>query len=134
MYDGDTCTVAMCVGGADDDCPRSFKVRLAGIDTPEMRGGSPEEKRAAVQCRDALRSMVLDRLVWLDVVPKADKYGRLLATLWAPQPDPECRSATPADGEPTPGPLWTNVNERMLSTPGTRAYDGGTKTGFVLAV
>ena len=76
VYDGDTCTVAGWIpGGA-----RKFKVRLNGIDTPEMRGGTKKEKDAAVKARDALSGRILGKIVTLEDVG-TDKYGRVLATV-----------------------------------------------------
>jgi len=81
VYDGDTVTIAAlpypikCLG-----TPVLFKVRLLGIDSPEMRGGSAKEKEAAIKARDKLHELIYGRIIKLHDV-KFDKYGRLLANL-----------------------------------------------------
>ena len=76
VYDGDTLTLAARHGKQGP--PFLFRVRLAGIDTPELRGGSPAEKEAAIAARDWLRERVLGKCVTLEEVG-LEKYGRLLA-------------------------------------------------------
>lgn len=71
VYDGDTITVLAREGGRGR--ARKFRVRLRGIDAPEMSEGAP-----AIASRDALRALVLDRPVnLLDI--GTEKYGRVLA-------------------------------------------------------
>ena len=61
--------------------PYLFRVRLAGVAAPEIRGAtSADEKRAAIAARDALRAAILGELVTLTVYG-LDKYGRLLASV-----------------------------------------------------
>lgn len=59
VYDGDTITVATPL-----DYTRApiyhFSVRLRGIDSPEIRGSSPEEKATAMVARDALAAKVFE--------------------------------------------------------------------------
>ena len=76
VYDGDTITVASRVASTG---PWLFKVRLVGIDAPEMRAKDAAEKAAATEARDALRGEILNTIVDLDVQPNLDKYGRILA-------------------------------------------------------
>ena len=68
-YDGDTCTTT-----------KGEKIRLACIDTPEMRG-----KRAdpipATAARDHLRGMVVGRSVRLRRIT-TDRYGRTVGELF----------------------------------------------------
>jgi micrococcal nuclease len=78
VYDGDTITVA--ARHRRRGPAYLFKVRLAGIDAPEMRGGSDLEKQAAIAARDWLRQMIEGRAVTLEKVT-TEKYGRLLATV-----------------------------------------------------
>ena len=68
-YDGDTC---LTTGGE--------RVRLACIDTPELRGrrADPVSARAA---RDHLRGMVVGRSVGLRRITK-DRYGRTVGELF----------------------------------------------------
>lgn len=76
VYDGDTATFVFAF-------PRKkyrFRVRLSGINCAEIRGGSAEEKAAAITARDALREKILGKEVLLEC-GNFDKYGRLLAKI-----------------------------------------------------
>lgn len=89
VYDGDTITViANPLGGPFN----KFKVRLAGIDLPEMKpkkADYPDEgkrqgiKQMAVGARDVLRGKILGKIVQLHCldVPQEHNYGRLLASV-----------------------------------------------------
>ena len=68
-YDGDTCTTST-----------GEKIRLACIDTPELRGkrAQPERAKAA---RDHLRAMVEGRSVGLRRIA-VDRYGRSVGELF----------------------------------------------------
>ena len=67
-YDGDTCTTNV-----------GEKIRLACIDTPELRGkrANPIPAKAA---RDHLRSLVVGRAVGIRRIT-TDRYGRTVAEL-----------------------------------------------------
>lgn len=79
VYDGDTITVVrrrfgvFCRTRIDE-----FKVRLHGIDCPELRSKDPEEKEIALFVKQHLTNMILGEVVELKV-HGYDKYGRLLA-------------------------------------------------------
>jgi micrococcal nuclease len=78
VYDGDTVT-------ADIDLGFYFhftkaKLRLYGIDTPELRG---PEREAGIAARDYLRELILGQEVRIETHGKG-KYGRWLATIWKP--------------------------------------------------
>ena len=78
VYDGDTITVDIDLGM--NIWKMDVKMRLARIDTPEMRG---VEKAAGKVVRDYVRGMILDK----DVVIKTEKdktgkYGRYLAEVF----------------------------------------------------
>ena len=68
-YDGDTCRTT------DDE-----KIRLACIDTPELKGkqSQPERARAA---RDHLRAMVVGKSIRLRRIT-TDRYGRTVGELF----------------------------------------------------
>ena len=53
---------------------------LAGIDAPELRGGSAAEKAAGLEARDFLREKCMNKCVTLQNV-ETEKYGRLLANV-----------------------------------------------------
>ena len=68
-YDGDTCTT-----------DAGEKIRLACIDTPELRGKHAQPERAKT-ARDYLRSLVVGRDVAIRRITK-DRYGRTVAELF----------------------------------------------------
>jgi micrococcal nuclease len=78
VYDGDTLTVDIDLGFSV--VLRKQTVRLARINTPELRGGTLEKGLAA---RDALRSRVLGKSVILKTHRDSrEKYGRWLGEVW----------------------------------------------------
>jgi endonuclease YncB( thermonuclease family) len=70
VYDGDTITVAAYQGKR----AYGFKVRLRGIDTPELRTRRAVEKAAATRARDYLRELALNCVVSVSRIEN-DKYG-----------------------------------------------------------
>ena len=78
VYDGDTITVVICFDLTNKFL--KFKVRLLGIDTPEIRTRDKLEKKRGFEARDYLRSLILNKLIYLKC-GKFDKYGRLLGTV-----------------------------------------------------
>lgn len=92
IYDGDTvrCSIDLGFGIWRRDEP----LRLLGINAPEVRG---EKREAGIASRDALRTRILGKLVWLRTVRPTvenfpgqdmrDKYGRYLATIWDEEGD-----------------------------------------------
>ena len=80
VYDGDTITV-------DADLCFNIKmkasVRVAGIDTPEIRTRNKEEKKLGYAARDRMKELC-GKVVWLESLGggKLDKYGRVLANLY----------------------------------------------------
>ena len=79
VYDGDSCTATIDLGFRI--FRRGIKLRLADIDTPEIRTKDPEEKVAGYAARDFLRKRILNQQVRVRSVAKG-KYGRYLCTIW----------------------------------------------------
>ena len=76
VYDGDTVTAVVDLGFLHF---QEMKLRLYGIDTPELRG---EEREQGIIVRDILREMILDKEVVINwYKDKQGKYGRSLATI-----------------------------------------------------
>ena len=78
VYDGDTLTADIDLGFKM--CAKKIKLRLLGINTPEIRSKDESEKVAARKARDRVRELCLDK----DVVVtshKKGKYGRWLASV-----------------------------------------------------
>jgi endonuclease YncB( thermonuclease family) len=104
VYDGDTITIASRLPIINSPVYR-FSVRLSGIDSAEIKGKSFAEKEEAIKARDALRSLIMGKIVTLSGV-STEKYGRILATVHL-------------------GDI--NVCEWMLQHKYAVPYDGGTK-------
>jgi len=121
VYDGDTITIAAQLPYPESPMYR-FAVRLSNIDSPEIRGKSPEEKAAAIIARDALSARVLGRVVELRNTG-CEKYGRLLADIYLPD------ESVPATGHEPP-PLL-HINSWMLTNGYAVPYDGGKKEAFM---
>ena len=102
-YDGDTITVAFKL----PDCPQIYRmsVRLDGIDCPEIKGKTPEEKECAKLAKARVESLILGKIVFLRDV-KTEKYGRALATVIIDD---------------------INVNELLIAERLAVQYNGGTK-------
>ena len=77
-YDGDTLTVGFRHGSSNRTVRSS--VRIRGIDTPELRSKSEEEKKMASVARSRLENATMRKVVTL-ISPESDKYGRLLCDL-----------------------------------------------------
>lgn len=76
-YDGDTCTAQIKLGlGVSIE----QRLRLARIDTPELRG---PEREQGLKVRDIVREMVVGKEVsLLTDNDKTGKYGRLLVEIF----------------------------------------------------
>ena len=78
VYDGDTITVDIDLGFGI--WVKKQKLRLYGIDTPEVRG---KEREAGLRSRDALREKILGKEIKIKTQKdKKGKYGRWLATIY----------------------------------------------------
>ena len=86
VYDGDTVTATVDLGFHISAV--KIKLRLVGINTPEIRGGTEATKTAARASRDYVRERILGKTVRFRSVGKG-KYGRYLAELWFVSPDGE---------------------------------------------
>lgn len=104
VYDGDTITIASKLPFVDSPLYR-LSVRLNGIDTPEIKGKTEDEKTAAKQVRDVLSNMILNKYITLANV-QTEKYGRILADVYI--------------GE-------LHINEWLVSERYAVKYDGGAK-------
>lgn len=55
------------------------RVRIRGIDAPELRASCPAERAAAILARDALSGMIGDGMVFVTRIGGGKYYGRVLA-------------------------------------------------------
>lgn len=108
VYDGDTITVILPFAGSF----YKSKIRLLGVDTPEIKTTNADEKAAALKARDWVRDQVLNRHAWLHC-KGPDKYGRLLANVYPTAERTE------------------SVNDMLVRLNYGKRYDGGTKSKFV---
>ena len=79
IYDGDTITVGVELGF---DVQVTMKLRLFGIDTPELKGN---ERPEGIKSRQKLVELVSDAgddLFMQSIKDRTGKYGRYLAILW----------------------------------------------------
>jgi micrococcal nuclease len=79
VYDGDTITVDIFLGF--NVVLSNIKVRLVGIDTPEIRTKDLEEKEKGYETRDWLRERILGKKVLLHTKERG-KFGRWLGMIW----------------------------------------------------
>lgn len=108
VVDGDTIDVLIDFGFR---LRQDHRVRLAGIDAPEVNARGSEGEVA----RDWLRSRLpIGAAVELVTDKPADKYGRYLATVWR---------VDPASSRPE----LDSVNTQLLAAGLARPYDGGTR-------
>jgi len=110
-YDGDTCTISI------PSLPSLFgdrlPIRLAGIDTPEIKGACAREKALAMRARTYVRERLLDAQ-HIEITPVArDKYFRVLSIITV-------------DGH--------DLADDLQAAGLARPYGGGTKSPWCTAV
>lgn len=107
-YDADTLTCNFALRPGDGEL-HQFQVRVAGIDAPEIKGATPEERALAARARDLVHSLCLHRV--LDLTCEGlDKYGRVLARV-------------SVDG--------ADVGQRLIAEGLAKPYAGGRKEAWV---
>jgi endonuclease YncB( thermonuclease family) len=107
VYDGDTCTVAFYYHKKI----YKFKIRLANIDTPELRSENKTEVEIANKARDRLIELINNELVYIECL-NYDKYGRMLANIYANKK------------------MSQSFNDKLVSEGLAVFYDGGKKQDF----
>lgn len=80
VYDGDTITIASKMPYNNSPLYR-FSIRLRGIDTPELKSSTEEEKNSARKVQKILEEKLLKKKVILNNI-KLEKYGRVLADVY----------------------------------------------------
>lgn len=109
VYDGDTITIASKLPYKGSPVYR-FSIRLNGIDSPEIKGKTAEEKRLAITARDALYDLIFGEMVILRNCG-TEKYGRLLADVYFINKERQ----------------EVHINQWMLDNKYAIPYNGGTK-------
>ena len=105
VYDGDTITIASKLPYPDSPLYR-FQVRLRGIDCPEIKSKSEDERKMADFAKKEMEDLVFQKKVILRNLG-TEKYGRLLADVYINN---------------------IYLNEHMLNRRLAVKYDGGKKT------
>ena len=78
VYDGDTITVDITLGF--DVLIKKQKIRLFGINTPEVRG---DDKEFGKKVRDYVRNKILHKNISMySIKDKKGKYGRYLGIIY----------------------------------------------------
>ena len=78
VYDADTITVDLNLGLSV--VRKGLRLRLYGIDAPEVRG---VERPEGLVARDFLRDLILDKKITVETIKDSTgKYGRYLANIW----------------------------------------------------
>lgn len=77
VVDGDSLKVAIPLDGKT----RTFPVRIANIDCPEIRTRNAEDKALGFQAKARVEELTLDKLVSVDL-GEFDKFGRLLGKIY----------------------------------------------------
>lgn len=81
VIDGDTLDLKVDLGF---DTSISIRVRLSGVDTPEIRTTNLAEKERGLKARDFVKEIFAkngNKCVVQTVKDKKEKYGRYLATI-----------------------------------------------------
>lgn len=107
VYDGDTVTLMI------DQGMKHFarvKVRLVGINTPEIRTTDLEEKERGYAAKSFLKDLIEGKTVIVHTVKKG-KFGRWLGVLWLYEEDMT--------------ELGQSLNDLMIQEGHAVAYDGG---------
>ena len=83
VYDGDTFTSDIYLGY--DIWLKDQKIRVFGIDTPEIRGGTLETKEAARKSRDRVRILLFGAKEIILGNITNDSFGRRVCRVWFDQ-------------------------------------------------
>jgi endonuclease YncB( thermonuclease family) len=84
VYDGDTCTLNI----KSDIGMYQWKVRLEGIDAPELKSSN----HLGVECKQVLTDLILHKFIIIKC-GKWEKYGRLLGTLYIRPNKQSCQTS-----------------------------------------
>lgn len=109
VYDGDTITVMI------DQGMKHFarvKVRMLGINTPELRTKDLDEKERGYAAKEYLKSRIEGKTIIINTVKKG-KFGRWLGVFWLYEEGME--------------ELGESINDEMIRMGHAVAYDGGAR-------
>jgi micrococcal nuclease len=84
VYDGDTVTIATPLFNGSESAyidTYRFNLRLLGINAPEIKTTDKQERELAIEAKNFLFSLVMDKIVRLENV-SIEKYGRVLCDVF----------------------------------------------------
>jgi len=99
IIDGDTIDVNVDLGF---DVKIKQRVRLYGINTPEVRTKDLNEKKKGLEATEYLKKILPKEFVMETILNKRGKYGRVLGILWVKD---------------------VNINEKMVNEGYAKRYD-----------
>ena len=106
VYDGDTVHAVFSL--PNSSTIYKYKLRLAHIDTPELRSKNTKEVKKANEAKKVVEDMILNKIVYLELEGE-DKYGRILANIFINN---------------------LNLNQYLIDNKYAYRYEGGTKIKF----
>ena len=106
VYDGDTVHAVFVQPNSTKIY--KYKLRLAHIDTPELKSNNIEEIKKAKEAQQIVEDMILNKIVYLELEGE-DKYGRILANIFINN---------------------MNLNQYLIDNKYAYRYEGGTKIKF----
>jgi micrococcal nuclease len=106
VYDGDTVHAVFSL--PNSSIIYKYKLRLAHIDTPELRSKNKNEVKKANEAKKVVEDMILNKIVYLELEGE-DKYGRILANIFINN---------------------LNLNQYLIDNKYAYRYEGGTKIKF----
>jgi micrococcal nuclease len=99
IVDGDTIDVDIDLGF---DVKIKQRVRLYGINTPEVRTKDLKEKQKGIEATEYLRKILPKEFIIQTILNKRGKYGRVLGIIWVNE---------------------ENINEKMVTEGYATKYD-----------
>ena len=106
VYDGDTVHAVFSL--PNSSTIYKYKLRLAHIDTPELRSKNTKEIKKANEAKKVVEYMILNKIVYLKLEGE-DKYGRILANIYINN---------------------INLNQYLIENKYAYKYEGGKKIKF----
>ena len=125
VYDGDTITIASLIPNINNNkTVYRLSVRLTGINSPEIKGHTQNEKNEAIKSRDALHKLIFGKIIELRNNSN-EKYGRILADVYLINTNTNTNTSN--KGTKT----LLHINKWMLDNKYAIPYNGGTKQQFI---
>jgi len=103
VYDGDTVTAVYMI---NTKTPFLTKIRLDGIDTPEIRTRNLAEKTAGLLVRDHVIKLLLEQMVQIKIIDWDKFGGRIIGRIYRDDKD---------------------ISAELIKLGLAKAYDGGKK-------